>query len=354
MTKEYTPINVKPQNAEDFELEIEIIDGNEDSEDQDSDDGDSGDSTSTTQQKPVQGTEDPKLAGDKPNTLELGSRKPGRAEKRIKELNNKVKTYASENEMLRQKVREIEEKAKSESVQSKEMSKTSLENEINSLNQEFISAMEAGDATKTATIQDKLMTAKMKLASVTYELQNTKAVQSKPSVNNEEEFEEEREPVKQSKPNEKALSWVEDHPEFYEDPVFYASAMAINSLLIQEGYDPNEDSFYEALDEKLSVRFPEVFGIVKQNSVELDTNTKKSSRETEKPAEKVQQTVSGASRTSSTTVNGKPQKTSSFKVQLTPEDLKLAERWGMSPERFAKRKLNLQKKEKGEYTPILV
>lgn len=337
-TQMYKPIETKNQSEDDFELEIEVLD------------------TDTTEvediKDPAPEVEEVKQpeVKDPPKQVKTNTddkKYSNRTEKRIRELNAKAKTYE---DMVRERDEEIA-RLKAEytntTKQSKESLKTSLEAQMKTLNSQFIAAMEAGESTQVSEIQDQLMDTKMRLASISYELENTKEVKEpvKPKV----------EPKQTSKEvPQKALDWIEEHPEFNTDPIFYGAALTVNNILISEGYDPDDDSFYDEINARLSKRFPDIFDKNIENDVKSSGKENISSEETLKTKEKVEQTVSGASRTPSTSINGKPQVTSKTKVTLTQEDIRLAEKWGMSKEKFARRKLLLEGRQPSEYSPIFV
>lgn len=329
---EYKQINVAPQSEEDFEIIIETDDPVDDALE---------DNGSTTV---VETPEPEEIIKQKDEEIQKTKKTQSRSEKRIKELLNDRNDLAAKLEAQEQKIRELEQGSSKANKDNKESLKGSLESQIATLNQQMVAAIESGDGTTTVQIQDKLMDAKMKLASVSYELANHKEpdpVKAEPAK-------------KEVKPSEKAMAWVAEYPAFSTDPVFYAAAMAVNNLQISQGLDPEDDSFYEALNEKLSPRFPEIFGTTNKNSVESNTKENKSSEGTQNTKEKVEQTVSGASRTASTTANGKPQNSSKTKVSLSQEEINLAKRWGITPEKYAKRKLGLQDRQDDGYTPINV
>lgn len=129
----------------------------------------------------------------------------------------------------------------------------------------------------------------------------------------------------------KAVQWASKNEWFNSDQIMTAAALTIDAQLKEEGYDPTDDEFYEEVDKRLAQTFPHKFG--------GNTATNPVPQETSQPA----QVVAGASRTPSTS--------SSKKVKLTQEDVRLADKWGISLEQYAAEKLKVERAE-GEYTTI--
>ena len=107
-----------------------------------------------------------------------------------------------------------------------------------------------------------------------------------------------------------------------------AAALAIDAELKNEGYDPNDNEFYQEINNRIKNTFPQKFGEV-QERVQENTST---------PA----QVVSGGSRSSPS---------SRKKIKLSQEDLRLAEKWNIPLETYAAQKLKVSEAD-GEYTNI--
>lgn len=341
--KGYTPLQLgKEQQVEDFIVEIEEVDEVQEDDDQTQIDDTSSDEVEqeSTQQVP-----------DKERKVE--ERKPSRAEKRIKELHTKNKEYEAK---LQEAMNEIEnfKKITSESSKmTKAQQKNLLEDQIKNLNARFVKAMEEGDPATTVEVQNELVKAQTQLFQVSNELDNFQEYQPQKSS-----------PVNKQSNNipEKALEWIDSYPAFRTDEVFQASAVAVNNRLLQEGWDPESDEFYEEVTTRLEKRFPEVFGETTQNSVQSNKADESSPTTTEKLATEEQskkktpryteQTVSGASRTPSVTSDGRPSTSKKNSIELNQHDAAIISKWGIKPKDFAKKKLALQNKERGQYIPI--
>jgi len=123
----------------------------------------------------------------------------------------------------------------------------------------------------------------------------------------------------------KAQEWAEQNNWFGEDTIKTAAALALDAELKSEGYNPNDNEFYEEIDKRLE----KAFG---GSSVRVEENTPQPS-----------QVVSGASRSS---------QNSRSKVKLSKEDVRLANKWGIPLEQYAAEKLKVTSAD-GEYTNII-
>ena len=134
----------------------------------------------------------------------------------------------------------------------------------------------------------------------------------------------------------KAIEWAAKNEWFNADPVMTNAALAIDAQLKDEGYDPTEDEFYEEVDRRLATHFPQKFGgQVQQEQPIVNPRPKAASSPS--------QVVAGASRT--------PAASSGKKVKLTQEDVRLAQKWGITLEQYAAEKLKVENSG-GEYTTI--
>ena len=122
----------------------------------------------------------------------------------------------------------------------------------------------------------------------------------------------------------KAAEWAAQNEWFGQDTIRTAAALAIDAELKGEGYDPNDNEFYEEVNNRLQEAFPQKYERVQEN--------------TSQPA----QVVSGASRSSPN---------SNRKVKLSKEDVRLAQKWGIPLQQYAAEKLKVSEAD-GEYTNI--
>lgn len=260
-------------------------------------------------------------------------KKEHRSQKRIREL-AKQRTELEERLMqVEREKEELRQKYETGNKSSKEALKTALEGTISSVSKQMAEAIRAGEADLVVSLQDDLVNAKMELAALNHDL---KAMPTESPTPKEKMRQQPSLPAK-------ALEWIEDHPEFKTDEVFYAATVAVNNQLLREGYNPEDSDLYEELNRRLHKRFPEVFGITEENDVELDKSSAspeeevadvKSKTNSSAKARQSTQTVSGSSRPSSATPQHPAKKAS---VTLSPADIAQAERWGLSLEQMARR-----------------
>ncbi len=264
-----------------------------------------------------------------------------RAQKRIKELHSDVQQERLEKEELKRQMVELQKQLLQGHASTKESFKTTLEGQIKSLAGQMTAAMTSGDSGMVVQLQDQLMNAKIELQSLNKELSShaqeiTKAESAQTSQQS-------------TAPNripERALEWIEDHQEFKTDELFHNAAITVNNQLLREGYDPESDAFYQEIDKRLGKRFPEVFGIAEQTSVQLSQSKSSDVKQpdvkdqvvdvapaTSTKVRTVEQTVSGSSRPSANSI---PQRKTT-QVTLSPQDVKQAEAWGLSLEQMARR-----------------
>ena len=112
----------------------------------------------------------------------------------------------------------------------------------------------------------------------------------------------------------KAEAWAAKNSWFGNDTAMTYTAFDMHKTLVEtEGYDPQSDEYYEEIDKRLRVEFPNKFDKVEDNTTERA-----------KPA----QTVASARRPAST---GR-RKT----VKLTPSQVAIAKRLGVPLEEYAK------------------
>ena len=133
----------------------------------------------------------------------------------------------------------------------------------------------------------------------------------------------------------KAVDWAAKNDWFGKDQIMTTAALSIDQELKDEGYDPSDNDFYEEIDNRLHSRYPQRF----QGTPTQEPETPRLQDTSSNSA----QVVAGASRT--------PKTSKSNKVKLTQEDVRLANKWGISLEQYATEKLKVEKAE-GDYTSI--
>ena len=109
-------------------------------------------------------------------------------------------------------------------------------------------------------------------------------------------------------PDPRAEQWAKDNEWFGKDEAMTYTALAHHKKLLTEGFDPKSDEYYSEINDYIKEQFPQKF----EKEVK----------------EKAPQTVAGASRTAKTS--------GSKKVKLTPSQVAIAKKLGLTLEQYAK------------------
>ena len=249
------------------------------------------------------------------------------AEKRIRQLIRQRKEREEEVEKLQENNRQLVETLKQKDQEVFHVSKNSLEvsekqltDKIDMARQAYLEAFEEGD-------KDRVLKAQEMLNEAQVDLKNVASVKSRYSG----EYVAPAPPPPAQVPqrrDRRAEEWAGTNKWFGEDKVMTAAALAIDSDLKEQGYSPDDEDFYEEVDNRIKDAFPHKFGEA----------TERVQENTRKPA----QVVSGASRSSPN---------SNRKIKLSKEDVHLANKWGIPLEKYAAEKLKITQAD-GEYTNI--
>ena len=271
------------------------------------------------QEEPVK-AEEPELEGIKTQGAEKRIRKLIRERK---ERDEHIQALIQKNEELTSNLRTKDKEVNVLGKSSLDASEKQLTDKIELARAVYTEAFEEGD-------KDKVLKAQEMLNDAQIDLKNVTAAQ-----NNYQEIQEEVEPQQQvqqqpapQRTDPRAEEWAADNDWFGKDNVMTAAALAIDAELKGEGYDPTDQDFYQEINKRIQSAFPQKFE-ESQNRVQENTS---------QPA----QVVSGGSRSSPT---------SSKKVKLTKEDVRLAQKWDIPLERYAAEKLKVD--DSDGYTNIL-
>ena len=180
-------------------------------------------------------------------------------------------------------------------------------------------AYEAGDAEKIAEAQEKLTDAKLKLQEYS---------RFKPSLqddgNGVQAPQQAQAPQGSAAPaiDPKAEAWKRNNQWFGVDEEMTALALGLHAKLERSGVDLRSDEYYKQIDSTMRRRFPDYFG------EEESTQT----REAEKPTRTKQNTV----------VAPVTRSTAPRQVRLTPSQVALAKKLGLSNEQYAREVMKLE------------
>jgi hypothetical protein len=246
------------------------------------------------------------------------------ATRRIKKLLFERQELEKHNQALIQKNEELNTNLRTKDKEVNTLGKTSLDASQKQLTDKielaravYTEAFEEGDKDRVLKAQEMLNDAQIDLKAVTA------------AQNNYQEIEEQivpqqaqPQPQRPQRTDPRAEKWAADNDWFGTDNVMTAAALAIDAELKGEGYDPEDQDFYKEINKRVKSAFPHKFG-EDQNRVQETIAT---------PA----QVVSGGSRSSPT---------SSKKVKLSKEDVRLAQKWDIPLERYAAEKLKVDNSE---------
>jgi hypothetical protein len=196
-----------------------------------------------------------------------------------------------------------------------EQAKKVVSNEVDDAKRRYKLAYESGDSDALVDAQELLTSAKIKMDRVN---------NFKPALQDEESNVKiaPREVPRQPQADPKAARWQNENSWFGSDDEMTSFALGLHTKLIKNGIDPNSDEYYAKINSRIRQVFPENFG--------LDNN------ETETPQ-------SSAPRQKSNVVAPATRSTSSSKIRLTPFQVTMAKKFGVSHELMAQKIAELRK-----------
>ena len=254
------------------------------------------------------------------------------AQKRIRQLVRQKKERDEQIQELMARQQELEERLKSQQQEIKsslaknfEAAEAQINSRIELAKDSYKQALESGDTDRIVQAQENL--SKAQSDATTLQVTRNQMPVEEETVQQEAPQQQPQQP--QAQYDKLALEWAGRNSWFGQDNVMTSLALEIDQELKTEGYDPSEEDFYEEIDSRLRAKYPQRVGVEEEQR----------QQETSTPA----QVVGGASRTSSAS-SGK-------KVRLTKEDVRLAEKWGVSLEQYAAEKLKVEQAD-GEYTSV--
>lgn len=283
--------------------------------------------------------EEPQAAVEDKTPEELEGIETSGAQKRIRQLvkqkkerEEEVEKLVAANKEMQLKLQSQEEEYKKALVDNATSSEGQVQERLELARDAYKRAVDSGDSDIILRAQEALNSAQQD----TVRFADYKKQLDSYTVQQPQQEAPAQQPQQQQAPtyegyDMKAVQWASKNEWFNSDQIMTAAALTIDAQLKEEGFDPTDDEFYEEVDKRLADTFPHKFG--------GNTATNPVPQETSQPA----QVVAGASRTPSTS--------SSKKVKLTQEDVRLADKWGISLEQYAAEKLKVERAE-GEYTTI--
>ncbi len=210
--------------------------------------------------------------------------------------------------------RKLKQYVESGSQQFGEMAKQAAEAELEKARRDYKVAQEAFDTDGIIAAQEALTEAKMKIAS---------AKNFRPApLQQQEDVVQTPQPAQKVRPDEKTLRWQAKNQWFGADGFEEVTsfALGLHQNLVNNGMDPRSDEYFERIDARVKSKFPEVFG---------ETEEKPQSGSSSKRPTSV---VAPAARSSG-----------AKKIQLTPTQIALAKKYGLTPQQYAVEVAKLEK-----------
>ena len=286
--------------------------------------------------------EEEEPAQEQPEELE-GIKTKG-AEKRIKQLIRQRKEREEEIEKLRSEVENLRSSVKTREKELASSLKTNIDStqgqitsRIEQAREIFKQAADSGDTDRMLAAQEEM--SKAYAESMVVQQQQRAWEEYNERLQAAGQTIEQHVPQQQQQEYDpKAVAWASKNPWFGQDQIMTAAALTADAELKSEGYDPSDDDFYEEIDNRLRSQFPHKY----EESKPAVTQEETTPRLQDTPSNSAQ-VVAGASRT--------PQTTKGNKVKLSQEDVRRANKWGITLEQYAAEKLKAESAD-GEYTEI--
>lgn len=261
------------------------------------------------------------------------------AEKRIRQLvrqrkerDEHISQLMAQNESLVQNLNSREKSFNEVSKLNIDASEKQLTDKVTLARSAYMEAFESGEKEKLLQAQEMLNEAQVDLK----HLNLTKAQMKDVAEEIEQEPVPAQQAAPQSTPDPRAEDWVSKNEWFGKDKILTVSALALDQELKEEGFDTDNEEFYNEIDRRLAEAFPHKFTTSK---VDVEENQNRVQEPTSTPA----QVVGSSSRSAPNS--------SKSKVKLTKEDVRLANKWNIPLETYAAQKLKVSNAD-GEYTEI--
>lgn len=183
-------------------------------------------------------------------------------------------------------------------------------------------AYEAGDAGKITEAQEALTEAKLRIKQ--YENFQPSLQEDFTGVQPTQQYQ--VPPAPQPVADPKAEAWKDKNPWFGTDEEMTALALGLHEKLVRSGVDPRSDDYYDRVNATMRKRFPDYF------DAEVEEEKPTQTREAEKPSRtKPANVVAPVTRG-----------TAPRQVRLTPTQVAIAKKLGLSNEQYARELMKLE------------
>jgi hypothetical protein len=182
--------------------------------------------------------------------------------------------------------------------------------EMDAAKRAYREAYDSGDT-------DKVMEAQERLTQATLKSDKVKNFRPQPLQEQETPVQMQPQPVPQFRPDPSAQAWQQENPWFGEDEEMTSLALGLHEKLKREGVQVSSQEYYRKIDATIRRRFPERF--------------EEEAEQNERPAARRSSVVAPATRS-----------TSPKRVRLNPSEMSLAKKLNLTPEQYAKAKLEME------------
>ena len=182
--------------------------------------------------------------------------------------------------------------------------------EMDAAKRAYREAYDSGDT-------DKVMDAQEKLTQATLKAEKVKNFRPQPLQEEETPVQMQPQPVPQFRPDPSAQAWQQENPWFGEDEEMTSLALGLHEKLKREGVQVSSQEYYRKIDATIRRRFPERF--------------EEEAEQNERPVARKSSVVAPATRS-----------TAPKRVRLNPSEMSLAKKLNLTPEQYAKAKLEME------------
>ena len=182
--------------------------------------------------------------------------------------------------------------------------------EMEAAKRAYREAYDSGDTDKVMEAQERLTQATLK---------TEKVKNFRPPALQEEEtpVQMQSQPAPQFRPDPSAQAWQQENQWFGEDEEMTSLALGLHEKLKREGVQVSSQEYYRKIDATIRRRFPERF--------------EEEAEQNERPAARRSSVVAPATRS-----------TAPKRVRLNPSEMSLAKKLNLTPEQYAKAKLEME------------
>lgn len=193
----------------------------------------------------------------------------------------------------------------------------SAANDLATAKERLKQAYEAGDAERITEAQEALTEAKFKVK----QYENFRPSLQEEDSGVQQNLQYQVPPAPQPVSDPKAEAWKDKNPWFGTDEEMTALALGLHEKLVRSGVDPRSDDYYDRVNATMRKRFPDYFE-------EEPTQTREAEKPTRtKPANVVAPVTRG---------------TAPRQVRLTPTQVAIAKKLGLSNEQYARELMKLE------------